>query len=171
MDTLRALRVLGLPPGATADEIQAAWRDLARVWHPDRFPHDERLRQKAGENLQRINAAHDALRDYDPAVTPKLAARVRESMAIILGMGELGDPPPSPVAPVAVELEPPAERLTPDAPIGARNSLRVLGLGVARHHHDPGPKPEPDERPDRAWTWAIATFVVLVIVAVITLLR
>src|SRR5438067_1766673 len=94
MDHLRALRILGLPPGSSKDEIQGAWRDLAKVWHPDRFPHDERLRQKAGENLGRINEAHEVLRDYDPASTPRMAVRVRESVAIILGMGELGEPPP-----------------------------------------------------------------------------
>src|SRR4029079_11756254 len=88
-----ALRILGLPPGSSPDDIQAAWRDLAKVWHPDRFPHDERLQQKAGENLSRITQAHEALRDYDPAKSPRMAARVRESVAIILGMGELGEPP------------------------------------------------------------------------------
>lgn len=105
MDHLRALRVLGIPPGSTPDEIQVAWRDLAKVWHPDRFTHDERLRQKAGETLSRINEAHEALRDYDPAKTPPMAARVRESVAMIF---------------------------TPSGPIGLRHSLRVLGLGLAR---------------------------------------
>ena len=37
------LRVLGLAPGASAQEIKAAYRDLAKVWHPDRFAHDPRL--------------------------------------------------------------------------------------------------------------------------------
>ena len=74
MDTLRALRVLGLPPGSGPEEIKTAWRDLARVWHPDRFTHDERLQKKAGDNLQRINEAYEALRDYDPTVRPDVQA-------------------------------------------------------------------------------------------------
>lgn len=105
MDHLRALRVLGIPPGSTPDEIQGAWRDLAKVWHPDRFTHDERLQKKASDELSRINEAHEALRDYDPAKTPPIAARVRESVAMILN---------------------------PRGPIGLRHSLRVLGLGTPR---------------------------------------
>jgi len=133
MDHLRALRVLGLPPGAGADEIRAAWRDLAKVWHPDRFPHDERLRRKAGENLQRINEAHEALRDYDPAKTPRLAERVRASVAIILGMGELGQPPAAPASPATPPpAGAPTAPLRADGPIGRRHSLRILGLGVRR---------------------------------------
>ena len=123
MDHLRALRILGLPPGASAADIQTAWRDLAKVWHPDRFPHDERLRAKAGENLSRINQAHEALADYDPAAVPTVAARMRQSVAIILGMGELGEPPPLP----ADTRAPPA--LVPRGPIGIRHTLQVLGLG------------------------------------------
>lgn len=106
MEHLRALRILGLAPGVTADEIKDAWRDLAKVWHPDRFPHDDRLRQKATDNLAQINAAYDALGDYDPSVAPRLAARVRESVAIILG--------------------------APRGPVGIRHSLRILGLGRTR---------------------------------------
>jgi hypothetical protein len=135
MDHLRALRILGLPPGANADDIRSAWRDLAKVWHPDRFAHDERLRQKAGDNLGRINQAYETLRDYDPASTPRMAARVRESVAIILGMGELGEPPPMPARPDDPD-PPPA--MVPRGPIGLRRSLRVLGLGRAR----PGDEPE-----------------------------
>lgn len=128
MDHLRALRLLGLPPGASPDEIRTAWRDLARVWHPDRFAGDERLRLKAGENLSRINQAHEALQDYDPSASHGVAVRVRESVAIMFGIGELGEPPAS-GAP-GFEAEP--ARITPRGPIGLRTSLRVLGLGGRR---------------------------------------
>lgn len=124
MDHLRALRILGLPPGASAADIQTAWRDLAKVWHPDRFAHDERLRTKAGENLSRINQAHEALADYDPAAVPTVAARMRQSVAIILGMGELGEPPEVPA-----EIPAPEPALVPRGPIGIRHTLQVLGLG------------------------------------------
>ena len=135
MDHLRALRVLGVPLGSSQDDIKSAWRDLAKVWHPDRFQHDERLRSKAGENLGRINDAYESLKDYDPGVQPKLASRMRQSVAIILGMGELGEPPepaPRPLASVD-QIE-----VVPRAPIGLRHSLRVLGLGVVRRTGDAG---------------------------------
>lgn len=57
-----ALSVLELEPGATASEIKKAWRDLCRVWHPDRFGHDERMRVKATAKLATINNAYDVLR-------------------------------------------------------------------------------------------------------------
>ena len=160
MDTLRALRVLGLPPSATAEEIKDAWRDLAKVWHPDRFVHDERLRQKAGDNLQRINEAHEVLRNYDPAKTPKLASRVRESVAIILGMGELGDPPPTPSAPGQV--------YTPSAPIGVRRSFSVLGIGKQRLTGEAGTRRSSS---GRLWTAAVVVFVLLVVAGIVSLLR
>jgi len=63
----RALQTLGLGPDATPHDIKQAYRDLAMVWHPDRFPKDSRLQRKAEENLKEINRAHEILRDYDPA--------------------------------------------------------------------------------------------------------
>lgn len=53
--------MLGLEPGATAQEIKTAYRDLAKVWHPDRFAHDPRLQQKAQERLKEINEAYRSL--------------------------------------------------------------------------------------------------------------
>jgi DnaJ domain len=56
-----ALDVLGLAPGATAVEVKDAYRDLVKVWHPDRFGTDVRLRQKAEDKLKRINRAYTVL--------------------------------------------------------------------------------------------------------------
>lgn len=67
LDTTQAYRVLGLVPGATMDEVKTAYRDLAQVWHPDRFPDNNRLRDKAQLTLQRINEAYALLRDLPPA--------------------------------------------------------------------------------------------------------
>jgi curved DNA-binding protein CbpA len=57
----RCLEALGLEPGASAQEIKSAYRDLAKVWHPDRFTHDPRLQQKAQEQLKEINDAYRQL--------------------------------------------------------------------------------------------------------------
>jgi hypothetical protein len=53
--------LLGVRPGASAQEMKTAHRDLAKVWHPDRFAHDPRLQQKAQEKLKEINEAYDQL--------------------------------------------------------------------------------------------------------------
>jgi hypothetical protein len=61
-----ALRVLGLEPGATEQAVKDAYRDLVKVWHPDRFGSDARLRAKAQEKLKEVNAAFKDLRGYSP---------------------------------------------------------------------------------------------------------
>ena len=42
-------------------ELKAAHRDLAKVWHPDRFLHDPRLQEKAQEKLKEINEAYEQI--------------------------------------------------------------------------------------------------------------
>src|SRR5262245_26910078 len=66
----RWLRVLGLEPGASEQAVKEAYRDLVKVWHPDRFGTDERLRQRAQEKLAAVNAAYDKLRNYRPSARP-----------------------------------------------------------------------------------------------------
>ena len=58
MLTNEALDVLALRPGASAVEIKGAYRDLVKVWHPDRFGSDPRLREKAEDKLKQINEAY-----------------------------------------------------------------------------------------------------------------
>lgn len=61
MTRAECYRELEIDPEATADQVRQAWRDLAQVWHPDRFPGNERLQSKAQERLKRINEAYQAL--------------------------------------------------------------------------------------------------------------
>ena len=61
MDSGEALEILGLPSTAQEPQIKEAYRDLAKVWHPDRFSGDPRLCAKAEENLKQINAAYRTL--------------------------------------------------------------------------------------------------------------
>src|SRR5215212_11433169 len=78
---LKAYQVLGVKPGVSNSELKAAHRDLAKVWHPDRFLHDPRLQEKAQEKLKEINEAYELVASgktprpapaatvYSPAVT------------------------------------------------------------------------------------------------------
>ncbi len=71
-DIASCYRALDLEPGASSEEIKQAWRDLAQVWHPDRFADNPRLQDKAQETLKQINAAYAALqRAGAPAAAPK----------------------------------------------------------------------------------------------------
>jgi hypothetical protein len=56
-----SLQVLGLGMNALSDEIENAYLTLVKVWHPDRFQSDQKLRSAAEEKLKEINAAHDYL--------------------------------------------------------------------------------------------------------------
>lgn len=57
--------ILKLNPNASPEEVKQAYRDLAMVWHPDRFPADNpRLKEKAQEELKRINAAYEVLKSH-----------------------------------------------------------------------------------------------------------
>ena len=57
--------ILKLNPNASLEEVKQAYRDLAMVWHPDRFPADNpRLKEKAQEELKRINAAYEVLKSH-----------------------------------------------------------------------------------------------------------
>ena len=60
-DLNKAYELLGVKPGVSMRELKAAHRDLAKVWHPDRFQHDPRLQEKAQEKLKEINEAYDLL--------------------------------------------------------------------------------------------------------------
>lgn len=73
IDTTQAYGVLGLAPGATPDEVKTAYRDLVKVWHPDRFSDNERLREKAQRQLQLYNEAYERLRDLPAAVPAEVA--------------------------------------------------------------------------------------------------
>jgi hypothetical protein len=68
-----ALDVLALRPGATPVEIKQAYRDMVKVWHPDRFGSDPRLRQKAEDKLKQINKAYQMLQT-DPGTGGTYAA-------------------------------------------------------------------------------------------------
>lgn len=56
------LSELELNEDATPEQIRQAYRDLAKVWHPDRFQDDPRMRAKATEKLRRVIEAYDYLR-------------------------------------------------------------------------------------------------------------
>jgi hypothetical protein len=74
--------LLGLRPGASSAELKAAHRDLAKVWHPDRFHHDPRLQQKAQEKLKEINEAYNRLRaGKGGRQTPPASSRERYARA------------------------------------------------------------------------------------------
>ena len=82
--------VLGLPPGATPDRVTAAYRDLAKRWHPDRGGGADAERRMA-----EINSAYDLLRaaawtqrhDHPHAQPPRVARGAWLAPAIRRALG------------------------------------------------------------------------------------
>lgn len=56
MAVMDPFTVLGVAPGATPDEVAAAYRELAKAWHPDRRGED------GEERMAEINVAYELLR-------------------------------------------------------------------------------------------------------------
>jgi len=62
MDDIRdCFRILDLEPGASFEDVKRSYRELVRVWHPDRFRSDPKLQAKAEEKLKQINLAYERL--------------------------------------------------------------------------------------------------------------
>jgi hypothetical protein len=62
MDDLNhCYQILELEPGAKFADVKQYYRDLVKVWHPDRFTHDLRLQNKAEKKLKEINEAYEKL--------------------------------------------------------------------------------------------------------------
>jgi len=72
-EILRAYRSLDLEPGSSFEAAKQAYRELVRVWHPDRFQNDPRVQARAQEKLKEINRAYHQLQSFYETSTPQHA--------------------------------------------------------------------------------------------------
>ena len=80
-------KVLGVPTTATDDEVKAAYRRLAKKYHPDANPGDKVAEQR----MKEINAAYDQIMNktspganqgyggYSSAITAAMAATAQQA--------------------------------------------------------------------------------------------
>jgi len=73
MEIRRCFELLELSIDASAGEIKRQYRDLVNIWHPDRFSHSDRLREKAETKLTEINTAYDEVMAYIESGRPSFA--------------------------------------------------------------------------------------------------
>ena len=78
-DRCVALQTLGLVSSTSVEQIENTYRTLVKVWHPDRFQSDPRLKLAAEEKLKEINAAHDYLVSESQEPTQAATGRRPES--------------------------------------------------------------------------------------------
>lgn len=61
MDLKRAFEILEIDETASFSEVKQAYRDLASIWHPDRYSQNSRLAEKSLQKMKELNAAYDLL--------------------------------------------------------------------------------------------------------------
>ncbi|MGO8943332.1 MAG: J domain-containing protein [Syntrophobacteraceae bacterium] len=75
MNLEECYRLFGIKPNARLYEINQAYRDLAKVWHPERFSNDPSMQAKARAQLKEIDIAYRMLLEF---LTQRLANREQE---------------------------------------------------------------------------------------------
>jgi len=99
-------KILEIQTDASMDEIKQAYRDLVKVWHPDRFSHDLRLREKAQEKLKTINIAYRKVLDYRERSSPD-QEKVRADSTPSNAKGRKADAGPSSTETASTKGNPP----------------------------------------------------------------
>ena len=75
-------KTLELPLNSSQAEVKAAYRSLARKYHPDRFTGDPTKLKASEEHLKCINAAYEFLKTHKPRAAPKGSAVSQKSSNI-----------------------------------------------------------------------------------------
>ena len=121
-DPNECFRILDLRPGASLDEIKRSYRELAKVWHPDRFSHDPSLLRKSQEKMRQLNDAYQQLsalleRFGPDAFGKHVAGRAHPAAAVasVPGTHAADDPSVRPSA----NPPPPRERTEPKPPLAS----------------------------------------------------
>lgn len=76
------LNLFDLDKDFTSEDLKSSYRDLVKIWHPDRFAQDDKLQQKAQIKLTEINEAKVILEDYlgsKPQHRPRVKTETQNS--------------------------------------------------------------------------------------------
>lgn len=60
--------ILGVTKFSTNDEIKKAYKELMKIWHPDKFENNSKIQNEAQEKSKKINDAFSHFKDFTPAV-------------------------------------------------------------------------------------------------------
>ena len=66
-DLLQYYAILGIKHNASPEAAKKAYRNMAKVWHPDRYANNPTLKAKAEVEIKKINQAYEAIKAYGNA--------------------------------------------------------------------------------------------------------
>ena len=64
MNLERAFQILEVEMVASPEAVRQAYREMVKVWHPDRFLNDPKLQTKANAKLAEINRAFGIVSEF-----------------------------------------------------------------------------------------------------------
>ncbi|CAH2574633.1 Chaperone protein DnaJ [Planktothrix rubescens] len=64
MEIEKYYKILDLEPGVSLEEVRQAYRHLALIWHPDRYPQDSLLQIEAEAKFKEISHAYETLKTH-----------------------------------------------------------------------------------------------------------
>jgi hypothetical protein len=79
MNVNKSFEILRLKPEASVEDLKLAYRDMVNVWHPDRFLHNPRLKEKAEKQLQEINLAYEIALNH---FSSEAAANLKDEIGV-----------------------------------------------------------------------------------------
>ncbi|MBE9042925.1 DnaJ domain-containing protein [Pleurocapsales cyanobacterium LEGE 10410] len=75
---LQCYAILGIKHTATPEATRKAYRNMAKVWHPDRYVNNPTLKAKAEIEIKKINQAYEAIKVY---LANKVEAKVEQDLS------------------------------------------------------------------------------------------
>lgn len=78
-DILQCYAILGIKHTATPEATRKAYRNMAKVWHPDRYVNNPTLRAKAEIEIKKINQAYEAIKAYSANNVEEKAEHISHS--------------------------------------------------------------------------------------------
>ncbi|WP_040957649.1 J domain-containing protein [Planktothrix agardhii] len=64
MEIEKYYKILDLKPGVSLEEVRQAYRHLALIWHPDRYPQNSLLQIQAEAKFKEISHAYETLKTH-----------------------------------------------------------------------------------------------------------
>ncbi len=111
MEIEKSYKILDLEPGVSLEEVRQAYRHLALIWHPDRYPQNSPIQIQAEAKFKEISHAYETLKTHlsHPPLPPSPTSPPSPPSPT----------PPAPPAPSAPPAPPtPPTPPTPTIPLG-----------------------------------------------------